>query len=169
MEGQPVAEVVGLLTAIRLAVEKANDKFGDITVLAVQGNLPVQWCTLQDDRGLIFATCKCSFAHYDSFLFEEDIPFTCRSMEKNSWHHRSDSATEKVADWDPGILLRKSEGPEDCDRRQSAEGQPVVQVGQINYVKADAACESSNEAERNYDWEESPKTCGFRAKVTGKQ
>lgn len=72
---------IELLYYVTMAVEKAGRNFPDIIVPKCQGNIPSDWWTLNDDRCLIYGTWKCGFARYDEFMQDNEIPFTCKTME----------------------------------------------------------------------------------------
>jgi superfamily II DNA or RNA helicase len=72
---------IELLSAITLAVERAEYRFEDIIVPSVQGNLPAEWWQLHDDRCLIYGTWKYGFARYDEFMTDELLTFSCKSIE----------------------------------------------------------------------------------------
>ena len=71
---------VELLWAVKTAMEKADFVLENIAVPTVQGLLPADWWTINDDRCLIYGTWYCGFAKYDDFMQRDDIPFTCKSM-----------------------------------------------------------------------------------------
>jgi chromodomain-helicase-DNA-binding protein 7 len=72
---------VELLAAVLLAVEKAQFVFQAVIVPQVQGVLPADWWTVHDDRCLIFGTRRCGFARYDEMMADQEIPFTCKTLE----------------------------------------------------------------------------------------
>jgi chromodomain-helicase-DNA-binding protein 7 len=71
---------IELLSAVMVALEKAEYKFEDVIVPKVQGNLPAEWWQREDDRCLIYGTWKWGFARYDDFVADDELPFSCKSI-----------------------------------------------------------------------------------------
>ena len=159
---------IEMLYFTNMAVEKADYKLEDIITPACQGNLPAPWWTLHDDKCLIYGTWKHGFTKYEYFAEDDEITFTCKSMEGEEMP-ASQHLTPRLKKLSVGIRkYYTTDDPSSVDiptevyrpkhnlwrkRDKSTVLQQMLHAGVP--LKPDGS----------YDWEKFRETCGFTDKT----